>query len=123
MCKSLGIALFLGALSVAPLAGCYTNRDNITVIGGVIYKYPVNATADQAIGAAREVARELSLTEVTFSSTREEGWLVATDNADLTYEFRSESNGDRTSDISVRVGSSGNKQKSYDLIDRIKAKL
>lgn len=116
--------LALAALSLAFAPACYTTPGSHTIdTFNNVVSYPLKAGADIAIGAAREVAREMSLTEVTFNSTRESGWLMATDASDVVYEFRTESNGDGTCSISVRVGSTGDRKKSIDLIDRVRAKL
>lgn len=120
--QRLALALSLLAFAVTP--ACYTNQGGETIkYNSLIVSYPLNASADHAIGAAREVARDMSLTEVTFSATREEGWLVATDAADVVYEFRTTANDDRTSSIDVRVGTTGDREKSRAIIERVKAKL
>jgi hypothetical protein len=83
----------------------------------------VSATPDQAIAAAREVAREMNLTEVIFTSTTLDGKLIATSADERTFEFTTASKGDRLSDLAIRVGSTGDKELSYQLIDKIKVKL
>lgn len=120
--QRLALALSFFAFAVAP--ACYVGKDgHVNKYNNLIVSYPLSATADQAIAAAREVAREMSLTEVTFSSSREEGWLVATDASDVVYEFRTTANDDRSSSIDVRVGTTGDREKSRAIIERVKAKL
>lgn len=122
MFKPLGFLVLLCALTIAPLAGCYTGQDGVTRSFGT-YSTLVSATPDQAISAAREVAREMNLTEVVYTSTSVDGKLIATSADERTFEFTTSAKGDRVSDLAIRVGTTGDKEMSYQLIDKIKVKL
>lgn len=122
MFKPLRIVVLPIALALVPLAGCWIGQDGVKRNFGT-YSTLVSATPDQAITAAREVAREWNLTEVVFTSNASEGHLVATSPDERTYEFTTFGKGDRVTDIAVRVGTTGDKEKSFQILDAIKAKL
>lgn len=121
MIQKYTFALLLGAVALAPLTSCNTGRPGITKIFGT-YNTIVSAPPDQAIAAAREVLREMSLTEVTFTSTVFDGRLVAQSATDKTFEITTRKAGERTSELSVRVGT-GDQSLTYEIIDKIKHKL
>lgn len=110
------------ALALLPFAGCHIDAQGVKHSFGT-YSTLVSATPDQAIAAAREVAREMNLTEVVFTSNASEGKLIATSPDERTYEFTTFGKGDRVTDLAVRVGSTGDKDKSFQLLDAIKGKL
>lgn len=122
MQKLLALVALVGTLALSPLAGCYIGQDGVKRNFGT-YSTLVSATPDQAIAAAREVAREMNLTEVVFTSNASEGHLVATSPDERTYEFTTFGKGDRVTDLAIRVGTTGDKDKSYQLLDAIKGKL
>lgn len=122
MSKIHAIVLLLGAGALVPLAACgATGRPGISRNINS-YVTTVSATPDQAIAAAREVAHDMQLTEVMYSASATEGKLIATNSTEKTFEFTTTREGDRVSELSVRVGN-GERELSYTLIDKIKAKL
>lgn len=122
MSKIHAIVLLLGAGALIPLAACgATGRPGISRNFNS-YVTTVSATPDQAIEAAREVAHEMQLTEVMYSATPTEGKLIATSLTEKTFEFTTTREGDRVTELSVRVGN-GERELSYTLIDKIKIKL
>lgn len=114
-------ALLAGIVALAPLSGCNTGREGITKVFGT-YTTRVSAPADQAIAAAREVFREMSLTEVSYTATVFDGRLIAQSATDKTFEVTTRKAGERMSELSVRVGT-GDEKLTYEIIDKIKMKL
>lgn len=122
MFKPFRILVLIGALALVPLAACHIDSQGRKHNFGT-YSTLVSATPDQAISAAREVAREMNLTEVVFTSSATEGKLIATSPDERTYEFTTFGKGDRVTDLAVRVGTTGDKDQSFQIIDKIKVKL
>ena len=110
------------AFALLSVAGCHIDNKGVMHSFGT-FSTLVSATPDQAITAAREVAKEMNLTEVVFESSSVEGKLIATSADERTYEFTTFAKGDRVTDLAVRVGTTGDKEKSFQIIDAIKVKL
>ena len=122
MLKSTAAPLFLAALVLAPLAGCWTTQDNTTHDIFGTHTQAVSGTPDQVIAAAREVVRDMGFTEVTSNATKTEGRLVATTPAEKTVEINAQSAGERVTDLSVRVGT-GDRDLSYKIIEQVRSRL
>ncbi|MBL8858013.1 MAG: DUF3568 family protein [Planctomycetes bacterium] len=110
------------ALALSTAAGCHIDNKGVMHSFGT-FSTLVSATPDQAIAAAREVAKEMQLTEVVYTANSVEGKLIATSADERTYEFTTFAKGDRVTDLAVRVGTTGDKEKSFQIIDAIKVKL
>lgn len=111
------------AVAIVPLAGCHDVpghkgiRDNLGT-----YTVSVSAAPDTTIAAAREVVEDMKLRIVIFTSTKSDGKLVAQSSSDKTYTITTEAEGDRVSQLAVKIGN-GEKDASLAIIDKIKAKL
>lgn len=115
------LTLLLGAVTLAPITACHSPTKGVTNYFGT-YTTMVSASADHTIAAARDVAREMNLTEITYKATPAEGELIAQNSTDKTFEIRTAKEGDRVCQLSVRVGT-GDKELSYAIIEKIKMKL
>jgi hypothetical protein len=122
MHKHTALIAFLVALVLVPLSGCWTTMDSKTHTIFGTHSEVVSGTPDQVIAAAREVVREMKLTEVSSRSSKMDGQLLATTATEKTVEILAESKGERMTNLSVRVGT-GDKDLSYQLIEQIKNRL
>ncbi|MDZ4774369.1 MAG: DUF3568 family protein [Planctomycetota bacterium] len=116
------VRIVLAALAFVPLSACHIDAQGRKHAFGT-FSTLVSATPDQAIAAAREVAQEMNLTEVVFTSNASEGKLIAMSPDERTYEFTTFGKGDRVTDLAVRIGTTGDKAQSFQIIDAIKGKL
>jgi hypothetical protein len=123
MQKSITALLFLVALMLTPLAGCFTTKDDTThnLFTGE-HSQLVSGTPDQVIAAAREVVHDMNYTEVSSSATKTTGHLAATTPTETTVEFDAEWSAERVTKLTVRVGT-GDRNLSSQLIEKIRAKL
>ena len=81
----------------------------------------IDVIAPTPVKPAVKPAPKAAAPEIQTGAT--EGKLIATSPDERTYEFTTFGKGDRVTDLAVHVGTTGDKDKSFQLIDAIKVKL
>ena len=115
----LAVALVGLGLSLSVLGGCETSRAGVKDTAGR-YSTMVNAAPDKATAAAKQAVEDLKLADITSTATKVDGKVTARTAGNDQVNIEIEQAGDNVSEVSVRVGVTGDESLSMQILDRIK---
>ena len=102
--------------------GCETSKPGVTNVVGTIEGY-IDADPHQITAAAKAVAEELSLNEISANATALDGIVTAQTAREKKVKIKITSRGANVSKVAIAVGTFGDEAIGIDLFQRIEAKL
>ena len=117
----IAVILFLG-LSLAFIPGCGTSQPEFENVAGTI-EGVIPANPEKVTLAAKKVVEELKFNDITYTSTKIDGYVTARTAQDAEIDIKVDLSGDDSSEIAVKVGNFGDEAVSLKILSMIKSKL
>lgn len=116
------IAAFAVAFTYLSLSACSTDQPGATTTLGT-YTVNVDAAPDKVTDAANKACQDLKLSNINANGSTVDGKVTAQTAQGQDVSIDIKQSGDKVSQVSIRVGATGDEAISKQLVDRIKSHL
>ncbi len=116
------LVLVLLAVGFMVVLGCKTDQPGVTNTAGTI-KATLASNPDKVTEVSKKVLEDMDLAIISSGSTSIDGQVEARTAQDVKVKITCNKAGDDVTDISIRVGTLGDKQLSMTILDEIKKEL